>query len=128
MTSLLPDQPVWVAGHRGLVGSAVVRALRARGHRHFLLRTHAELDLTRQVDVETFVAAERPALVILAAAKVGGIQANNTLRYDFIQQNLAIAANVIEACRVNGVAKLINLGSSCIYPREAPQPMAEKPF
>jgi GDP-L-fucose synthase len=121
-----PDSPIWVAGHRGLVGSAVVRALQARGHRNVLLRTHAALDLTRQVDVEAFVARERPALVVLAAAKVGGIQANNTLRYDFIQQNLAIAANVIEACRRHGVGRLINLGSSCIYPRDATQPMAEE--
>jgi len=123
---MTPDSPIWIAGHRGLVGSAVVRALQARGHRNVLLRTHADLDLTRQADVEAFVAHERPALVVLAAAKVGGIQANNTLRYDFIQQNLAIAANVIEACRRHGVGRLINLGSSCIYPRDAAQPMAEE--
>ena len=122
---MTPHTPIWIAGHRGLVGSAVVRALQARGHQNLLLKTHAELDLTREADVMAFVAKERPALVVLAAAKVGGIQANNTLRYDFIYQNLAIATNVIDACRQHGVARLINLGSSCIYPRDAPQPMTE---
>jgi GDP-L-fucose synthase len=123
---MTPNTPIWVAGHRGLVGSAMVRALHARGYRNLLLKTHAELDLTREADVTAFVAQERPALVVLAAAKVGGIQANNTLRYDFIRQNLMIATNVIEACRTHDVTRLINLGSSCIYPREAPQPMTEE--
>ncbi len=116
---------VFVAGHRGLVGSAVVRLLKARGYTHVLQRAHQELDLERQEKVEAFFAAERPEYVILAAALVGGIGANSGYPADFITKNLAIALNVIEASRRYGVRKLMNLGSSCIYPKLAPQPIRE---
>jgi GDP-L-fucose synthase len=118
--------PIFIAGHRGLVGSALVRALQARGHTRILTRTRAELDLTRQDQVEAFFAREKPTYVHLAAAKVGGINANNVYRAQFLAENLAIALNVIEAARVHGVAKLLFLGSSCIYPRLCPQPMREE--
>jgi GDP-L-fucose synthase len=117
---------IFVAGHRGLVGSAVVRRLRAGGYTNLLLRTHAELDLERQADVQGFFSAERPECVVLAAALVGGIGANSTYPADFITKNLAISLNVIEASRVSGVRKLMNLGSSCIYPKLAPQPIKEE--
>lgn len=120
-----PDDPIFIAGHNGLVGSALVRVLRARGFTNLLLRTRAELDLCRQAAVEAFFARERPAYVLFAAAKVGGIVANNTWRYDFIHQNLLMATNVIEAARVHGAKRLLFLGSSCIYPKHAPQPMPE---
>ena len=116
---------IYVAGHNGLVGSALIRALRAHGFTNLILRSRAELDLCRQAAVEAFFAAEKPNVVLFAAAKVGGILANNTWRYDFIHQNLTMAANVIEAARVNGAKKLLFLGSSCIYPKFAPQPMPE---
>lgn len=119
------SESVFVAGHNGLVGSAVVRLLRRRGFTNLLVRTRSELDLGRQAAVEDFFARERPAYVIFAAAKVGGIVANNTWRYDFIHQNLLMAANVIEAARVAGTKRLLFLGSSCIYPKHAPQPMPE---
>lgn len=122
---MLPSDRIYVAGHQGLVGSALVRALRARGFTNLILRPRAELDLCRQSAVESFFASETPAYVLFAAAKVGGIVANDTWRYDFIQQNLLMAANVIEAARVSGVKKLLFLGSSCIYPKLAPQPMPE---
>ena len=118
--------PVYVAGHRGLVGSAIVRSLQRRGHTRILVRTRAELDLLRQDQVERFFAEERPAYVHLAAAKVGGIQANNVYRGQFLYENLLIAGNIIEAARRHGVAKLLFLGSSCIYPRMCPQPMREE--
>jgi GDP-L-fucose synthase len=121
-----PRARIYVAGHRGLVGSAVVRALRARGIGELLLRTRAELDLLSQSAVEAFFAAERPALVVLAAAKVGGIAANDRLRADFIWQNLTIQNQVIHAAWRHGVRKLLFLGSSCIYPRDCPQPMREE--
>ena len=116
---------VYVAGHRGLVGSALVRALGAAGYQHVLKRTHAELDLTDAAAVDRFFADERPEYVILAAAKVGGILANNTYPADFIRDNLVIQMNVIEAARQAGVKRLLFLGSSCIYPKMAPQPIRE---
>jgi GDP-L-fucose synthase len=120
------DSRIYVAGHRGLVGSALVRALERRGHGNLLLRTHAELDLTDRAAVERFFAAERPEVVFLAAAKVGGIVANNTYPADFIRENLEIQTHVIHAAWGHGAKRLIFLGSSCIYPRECPQPMREE--
>jgi GDP-L-fucose synthase len=116
---------IYVAGHRGLVGSAIVRHLRAEGFDNLLLRTRAELDLTRQPETEAFFATEKPKYVFLAAALVGGIHANNTHRADFIRDNLLIQTNVIDAAWRNGSKKLLFLGSSCIYPKLAPQPMQE---
>jgi GDP-L-fucose synthase len=120
---------VFIAGHRGMVGSAILRRLQARqvgGETlHLLTRSRSELDLTDQVAVRTFMAAERPDVVILAAAKVGGILANNSYPADFIYENLMIEANVIHQAYVSGVRRLLFLGSSCIYPRAAAQPMAE---
>jgi GDP-L-fucose synthase len=120
-------EKIYVAGHRGMVGSAIVRTLLAQGvaPRSIVVRTHAELDLCKQAAVQDFFAAEQPTQVYLAAAKVGGIYANNTYPADFIYQNLMVQANVIDAAHRNGVTKLLFLGSSCIYPRLAPQPMAE---
>ena len=119
------DRPTFVAGHRGLVGSALVRRLRAEGFSRIVTRTRSELDLTRQEAVEAFFAAERPAYVFLSAAKVGGILANARHPGDFIRENLQIQVNVLEAARQASVEKLFFLGSSCIYPRLAPQPMTE---
>lgn len=116
---------IYVAGHRGMVGSAIVRALRAQGHTNIVTRTHAELDLTDQAAVRAFFAVEKPDQVYMAAAKVGGIHANNTYPADFIYQNLMVQANVVEAAFRNGVRKLLFLGSSCIYPKLASQPMSE---
>ncbi|MBK8742064.1 MAG: GDP-L-fucose synthase [Betaproteobacteria bacterium] len=120
-----PATRLYVAGHRGLVGSALVRALRGRGYTSIIARTHAELDLTDQQAVKAFFAAERPEVVCLAAAKVGGIMANNTYPAKFIQENLAIQNNVIDEARRAGVQRLLFLGSSCIYPRDCPQPIRE---
>jgi len=117
---------IYVAGHAGLVGSALVRALRARGHEQLLLRTHAELELTDRAAVDAYFDAERPELVMLAAARVGGIRANNRFPAEFIRDNLAIQLNVIDAAWRHGVRRLLFLGSSCIYPKHAPQPMAEE--
>ena len=119
------DAPIYVAGHRGLVGSAIVRALERGGYTSLLTRTHAELDLTDAASVRAFFAEEKPQFVFLAAAKVGGILANNTYPADFIRDNLAIQNNVIDAAYHNGVERLLFLGSSCIYPKLAPQPMPE---
>lgn len=116
---------IYVAGHQGMVGSAIVRLLRQQGETHIVTRTHAELDLTNQAAVRTFFAQEKPDQVYLAAAKVGGIHANNTYPADFIYANLMIEANVIDAAFHEGVKKLLFLGSSCIYPKMAPQPMRE---
>ena len=117
---------IYIAGHRGLVGFALVRVLRQRGFENLLLRTHADLDLTDQVATRAFFERERPNYVLLAAAKVGGIHANNTYPAEFIHQNLAIQTNIIhEAWRV-GVKHLLFLGSSCIYPRDCPQPIREE--
>lgn len=117
---------IYVAGHRGLVGSALVRKLKAEGFLNIVTRTHDELDLTRQTEVENFFVEEQPSYVILAAAKVGGIYANDTYPADFIMKNLQIECNVIDAAHKNGVEKLLFLGSSCIYPRECPQPIKEE--
>jgi GDP-L-fucose synthase len=116
---------IYVAGHRGLVGSALVRKLQAEGYDNLLLRTHAELDLTNQAAVDAFFRQEKPDYVFLAAAKVGGIVANNTYPAEFIRDNLAIQSNVIHAAWQNQVTRLLFLGSSCIYPKLAPQPMQE---
>ena len=116
---------IYVAGHRGMVGSAIVRELQRQGYDNILTRTHHELDLTRQADVEAFFAAERPAYVFLAAAKVGGIVANESAPADFMYDNMMLEMNVIHAAWKNGCRKLEFLGSSCIYPRLAPQPMRE---
>ncbi len=120
------DDRIFVAGHRGLVGSAIVRRLGELGFANLLLRTHAELDLRNQAAVDEFFAREKPAYVFLAAAKVGGILANSTYPADFIRDNLLIQCNVIDAARRNAVTKLCFLGSSCIYPRLAPQPLREE--
>ncbi|HEY1182465.1 MAG TPA: GDP-L-fucose synthase, partial [Rhodocyclaceae bacterium] len=119
---------IYVAGHRGMVGSAIVRSLIAQGIEasQIVTRTHAELDLVNQMAVDTFFATERPDQVYLAAAKVGGIHANNTYPAEFIYDNLMIQANVIHAAHRHGVQKLLFLGSSCIYPKLAPQPMPEE--
>ncbi|SNS15453.1 GDP-L-fucose synthase [Humidesulfovibrio mexicanus] len=117
---------IFVAGHRGLVGSAIVRQLQARGYGNLLLRTHAELDLTDGPAVQAFFQEHKPEYVVLAAAKVGGIIANSTYPADFIRINLAIQLNVIHNAYQNGVKRLLFLGSSCIYPRLAPQPMREE--
>jgi len=117
---------IYIAGHRGMVGSAILRALEAQGYRNFLLRTSAELDLRDQQAVADFFAQEKPDYVFLAAAKVGGIIANNTFRADFIYENLMIQNNVIHQSFVNKVKKLMFLGSSCIYPKLAPQPLKEE--
>jgi len=117
---------IYVAGHRGLAGSALVRRLRAAGYDNLVLRTHAELELTDPVVVRRFFDTERPQHVLLAAAKVGGILANDTLPAEFIHENLAIQTNVIHEAWRAGVKRLLFLGSSCIYPRECPQPMREE--
>lgn len=119
------NSKIYVAGHRGLAGSAIVRALRRQGYENIVERTHAELDLTNQADVEQFFASERPEYVFLAAAKVGGIHANNAYPAEFIRDNLAIQTNVIHSAWKNAAKKLLFLGSSCIYPKLSPQPMPE---
>ncbi len=120
------NQPkIYVAGHRGMVGSAIVRVLQRQGHTRLVTRTHAELDLTDQAAVRHFFATEKPDEVYLAAAKVGGIHANNTYPAEFIYDNLMMEANVVDAAFRQGVRKLLFLGSSCIYPKLAPQPMRE---
>ncbi len=120
------NSKIFVAGHRGLVGSAIHRELEARGFSSILTRTHAELDLTSQAAVVEFLAQERPEYVFLAAARVGGINANNSRPAEFIRDNLLIQTNMIDAACAHGVKKLLFLGSSCIYPRMAPQPMTEE--
>lgn len=117
---------IYVAGHRGLVGSAITRRLQAEGATHLILRTHAELDLIDQRAVDAFFAEEQPEYVFLAAAKVGGIHANNTYPAEFLRDNLAIQTNVIHSAWTHGVRKLCFLGSSCIYPKLAPQPLREE--
>jgi len=120
-----PQAKIYVAGHRGLAGSSIVRRLHAAGYDNLVQRTHAELDLTDQAAVEAFFETERPEYVFLAAAKVGGIHANNTYPAEFIRDNLAIQTNVIHSAWTSGARKLLFLGSSCIYPKFAPQPMPE---
>lgn len=117
---------IYVAGHRGLVGSALMRQLHFQGYSNIVTRSHQELDLTNQEAVSDFFALEKPEYVFLAAAKVGGIHANNTYPADFIHQNLAIQTNVIQQSYMNGVKRLLFLGSSCIYPRDCPQPIKEE--
>ncbi len=117
---------IYVAGHRGLVGSAIMRRLKGAGYEHVMFRTHAELDLTRQASVEAFFEKERPDYVFLAAAKVGGILANASFPADFIYENLVMETNIIHAAHVYDVKKLLFLGSSCIYPKHCPQPMREE--
>lgn len=119
------NSKIYIAGHRGLVGSAIVKNLESKGYTNLIYRTHKELDLTNQKDVEKFFESEKPEYVILAAAKVGGIVANNTYRADFIYENLAIQNNVIHNAYKYEVKKLLFLGSTCIYPKEAPQSMPE---
>ncbi len=116
---------IFVAGHRGMVGSAIVRALESQGYRNIVVKSHGELDLLRQVDVERFFEEEKPEYVFLAAAKVGGIVANNQAPADFMYDNMMLEMNVIHAAWQNHCKKLLFLGSSCIYPRMAPQPMPE---
>ena len=122
---LSPQSSIYVAGHRGMVGSAIVRHLQQAGYEHIITRTHAELDLTDQQAVRAFFAHERPDAVFLAAARVGGIHANNTYPAEFIYQNLMIEANIIDAAWRSGVDRLLFLGSSCIYRRVAEQRMSE---
>ena len=120
------DSKIYIAGHRGLVGSALIRQLKSRGYNNLLLRTHAELELRDQTAVQAFFAAEKPEYVILAAAKVGGIHANNTYPAEFIHDNLVIQSNIIHSAWQHNVTRLLFLGSSCIYPKECPQPMKEE--
>ena len=120
------NSKIYIAGHKGLVGSAILRRLQSSGYSNFIVRTRSEIDLTRQTDVENFFDREKPEYVFLAAAKVGGIVANNTYRAEFIYQNIMIAANVIHSAFKYKVKKLLNLGSSCIYPKFAPQPIKEE--
>ena len=116
---------IYVAGHRGMVGSALVRRLQAGGYRNIVTRTHAELDLLDQKAVHAFLSAEKPDYSFIAAAKVGGIQANNIYRADFLYQNLMIEANLVHGAHLAGIQRMMFLGSSCIYPRDCPQPIKE---
>ena len=120
------DAKIYIAGHRGMVGSALERRLRAGGYTNLVTRTHAELDLLDQRAVTAFLAEQRPDYLFIAAAKVGGIQANNQYRADFIYQNLMIEANLVHGAHLAGVQRLMLLGSSCIYPRDCPQPIREE--
>jgi GDP-L-fucose synthase len=120
------NSKIYIAGHKGLVGSAIVENLEAKGYINLIYRTHKELDLLNQVEVEKFFILEKPEYVILAAAKVGGIVANNTYRADFIYENMQIQNNVIHQSYIHGVKKLLFLGSTCIYPKNSPQPMKEE--
>jgi GDP-L-fucose synthase len=126
MTQLKKDSKIYIAGHRGMVGSAILRKLESEGFSNLVLRTSSELDLRNQAEVSEFFAFEKPEFVFLAAAKVGGIIANNTYRAEFLYENLAIQNNVIHNSYLNGVKKLMFLGSSCIYPKLAPQPLKEE--
>lgn len=121
-----PNSRIYVAGHRGLVGSAIIRRLLAGGYRQLITRTHAELELTHQAGVDRFFEVERPECVFIAAARVGGIYANNTYPAEFVYRNLMIEANIIHAAWRHQVHKLLFLGASCLYPKHAPQPMKEE--
>ena len=123
---MVKHNKIFVAGHRGMVGSAILRKLQGKGYTNIVSRTHHELDLLDQAAVHAFMQAEKPDYLFLAAAKVGGIQANNIYRADFIYQNLLIQANVIHSAHEAGVQRLLSLGSSCIYPRDCPQPIKEE--
>ena len=123
--TLNKDSKIYIAGHKGLVGSAIWRNLEQRGYRNLVGRSHRELDLTDQIAVRNFFDSERPDAVVLAAAFVGGIMANSIYRADFIMQNMKMQCNVIENAYLHGVKKLLFLGSTCIYPKAAPQPMKE---
>lgn len=120
------NSKIYIAGHKGMVGAAITAQLIKLGYTNLVFRSHSELDLTRQSDVENFFARERPEYVFLAAARVGGILANNTYKAEFIYQNIMIAANIVQSSYIYGVKKILNLGSSCIYPKFAPQPMREE--
>ena len=120
------DARIYVAGHRGMVGSAIVRRLRNDGYGNIITRTHGELDLTKQLAVSEFMQREKPDHIVLAAAKVGGIQANNIYRAEFIYQNLMMECNIIHSAWQAGVTNLLFLGSSCIYPRDCAQPIKEE--
>ena len=124
-SAIAQDARIFITGHRGMVGSAIVRRLQAGGYSNLITRTHAELDLLDQRAVHAFLAEQQPDYIFIAAAKVGGIQANNQYRADFIYQNLLIEANLIHGAHLAGVQRLMFLGSSCIYPRDCPQPIQE---
>lgn len=124
--AITKDAKIYIAGHRGMVGSAIVRRLQSAGYSNLVMRTHAELDLIDQAAVSSFMQHEKPDYIFLAAAKVGGIQANNTYRADFIYQNLLIQTNIMQAAYQAGVERMLFLGSSCIYPRDCPQPIKEE--
>src|SRR4051812_28700035 len=125
MNAIKETDRVFVAGHRGLVGSAIVRKLDAKGYRNVIVRNRAELDLLKEEAVAEFFASEKPEIVIVAAARVGGIQANNDQPVEFLLENLQLQNNIIRSAHANGVRKLLFLGSSCIYPKHAPQPIPE---
>lgn len=124
--AITKSSKIYVAGHRGMVGSAIVRRLQSAGYTNLVTRTHAELDLIDQAAVTEFLQREKPDYIFLAAAKVGGIQANNTYRADFIYQNMMVQANIVQAAYQAGVERMLFLGSSCIYPRDCPQPIKEE--
>lgn len=124
--AITKSSKIYVAGHRGMVGSAIVRRLQSAGYNNLVTRTHAELDLINQVAVSEFMQDEKPDYIFLAAAKVGGIQANNTYRADFIYQNMMVQANIVQAAYQASVERMLFLGSSCIYPRDCPQPIREE--
>ena len=126
MNTLSKEAKIYVAGHNGMVGSALVRNLEAKGYSHIITRSRAELNLLDQKAVHDFLKSEQPAYIFMAAAKVGGIQANNTYRADFIYENLTVQANVIHGAYLAGIKRLCFLGSSCIYPRDCPQPIKEE--
>ena len=125
MPAIAKDEKIYVAGHRGMVGSALVRNLQSKGYTNVVSRTRSELDLLDQQAVRAFLKLEQPAYIFLAAAKVGGIYANNTYRADFIYENLAVETNIIHGAHLAGIGRLCFLGSSCIYPRDCPQPIKE---